>query len=140
MLEIAHTESHGHGIETLAAEAHLQAVALLEGDLLLKSLIGHLLACHLQHTVAQVDALHGAVQVVGKVASAGSHVEQTLGGYGSHFLARHLAPPLVDAKRHGTVHEVVGWGNGVEHGLHLLGLAVGFAIGLYLFYFIHVFF
>ena len=114
---------------------HVQAVALLKGDVLLQVAGLDLAAGHVEHALAQVDAgerggVDGVVELDCKVACACGHVENVGRMRGCHQLASHLAPPLVDAHGHGAVHEVVGWCDVVEHCLHLLGLALFFAIGL----------
>ena len=96
-------------------------------------LVGHLSATDFEHTVAEVDThyllgLDGAAQLNGEVASAGSHVEQTLGLLLSHEAHSSASPPLVDAHGHAAVHKVVGGCNRVEHLSHLTCFTLGVVV------------
>ena len=139
MLEVAYPEGHCHGVEGAVGIAHVQAVALLKGDVLLQVQGLDLAAGHVEHALAQVDAgerggVNGVVELDSKVACACGHVENVGRMRGCHQFASHLAPPLVDAHGHGPIHEVVGRGDAVEHCLHLLGFALLVAIGHDVFY------
>ena len=123
--EVAHSESHQHGIEGTVCKRQRGGVALGKDDVGATA-IEQLVAAYGHHRAVDVGENHTRCAAIarrrhmagrqpGDVSSAASKIQHPFAGpQPGHFHRRALQQPVA-AQRHQVVHQVVALGNGVEH-------------------------
>ena len=69
----------------------------------------------------------------GKVAGAGSHIENMFGSMGGQGFYGSLAPMLVNAEGEGVIEQVIAMGYAVKHAFNLFAFGTVVTIGGYFF-------
>ena len=125
--KVAHAVGHGDTVERAVAVRQGQTVGHVKGYTAGESGSGDLAAAYADHAFGKVGTRHPRLrqtpgQEYGQIAGACGNVEDVGGVATAYFPDGIGTPYLVYAHGHGTVHEVIGRSDGVEHLLHLFRL------------------